>query len=545
MKKALYLFAAALAIFASCDPKEDVKPEEPKLNVAEKSVVLDSAGDSKTIAVEANNAWTAEVTSGQDWLRAEAKADELVISAPAWTTHQPRMGAVTVKSKDLNVVVAVTQLAAPNNDKISVTPTSVNFDAAGESKTVTVTANVEVKAVASESWVTITPPATQSGSMTFTLAAAANTASTARNASVTFSGGEADDVTIQVSQNPADVIEVDNNDISATAEGGDFIVKVTANVEWTATASDSWITVSPEKGQSGDLKISVAANENTAERTATVAIAKGSTGVVINVKQAGKPGEETLLATWRCDNAEYVESHSPDWSTDGANATSHGTGKGIALPEDGERRLGDSLGLDAYGDGDLLPDFTAKQIIHDRETYIRECGESFFDGVRADHTRRPEATVDDAILIAADVFSDEVDPADGRPAILSHLSQLYKRGMDVCDSTDRSPYRYETNRYTICAILRDVIGKKGWTAAKLRSCGFPERVVTPLSILSRREGERTRAYITRIGLSGCKCAIRIKSDELEDRKRIDPERKEYYHEQLVCLHKAARDDYEF
>ena len=335
MKKALYLFAAALAIFASCDPKEDVKPEEPKLNVAEKSVVLDSAGDSKTIAVEANNAWTAEVTSGQDWLRAEAKANELVISAPAWTTHQPRMGAVTVKSKDLNVVVAVTQLAAPNNDKISVTPTSVNFDAAGESKTVTVTANVEVKAVASESWVTITPPATQSGSMTFTLAAAANTASTARNASVTFSGGEADDVTIQVSQNPANVIEVDNNEISATAEGGDFIVKVTANVEWTATASDSWITVSPEKGQSGDLKISVAANDNTAERTATVAIAKGSTGVVINVKQAGKPGEETLLATWRCDNAEYVESHSPDWSTDGANATSHGTGKGIALPEDG------------------------------------------------------------------------------------------------------------------------------------------------------------------------------------------------------------------
>ena len=217
----------------------------------------------------------------------------------------------------------------------------------------------------------------------------------------------------------------------------------------------------------------------------------------------------------------------------------------IALPGDGERRLGDSLGLDAYGDGDLLPDFTAKQLIHDRETYIRECGESFFDGVRADHTRRPEATVDDAILIAAEVFSDEVDPADGRPAILSHLSQLYKRGTDICNPATRSPYRYETNRYTICAILRDVIGKKGWTGAKLRACGFPENVVTPLSILSRREGERTRAYITRIGLSGCKCAIRIKSDELEDRKRIDPERKEYYHEQLVCLHKAARDDYEF
>lgn len=335
MKKALYIFAAALAIFASCDPKEDVKPEEAKLNVAEKSVVLDSAGDSKTIAVEANNPWTAEVTSGQDWLRAEAKSNELVISAPAWTTHQPRMGAVTVKSKDLNVVVAVTQLAAPNNDKIAVTPTTLSFEAAGESKTVTVTTNVKVSAVASESWITVTPPASQAETMTYTITAAANTATTARSASVTFSGGEADDVTIQVSQNPADVIEVDNSEVSVTAEGGDVIVKVTANVEWTATASESWVSVSPAKGQSGNLTISVAANDDTAERTATVTLAKGSTSVVITVKQDGKAGEETLLATWRCDNAEYTESHSPDWSTDGANATSHGTGKGIALPEDG------------------------------------------------------------------------------------------------------------------------------------------------------------------------------------------------------------------
>ena len=217
----------------------------------------------------------------------------------------------------------------------------------------------------------------------------------------------------------------------------------------------------------------------------------------------------------------------------------------IALPEDGGRRLGDDLDLDAYPDGEDISGFPAEQLERDREAYIRERGESFFDGVRADHTRRPEATVDDAILIAAEVFSDEVDPVDGRAAILSHLSQLYKRGMDVCDPADRSPYRYRTDRYTICAILRDVIGKKGWTAAKLRSCGFPESVVTPLSILSRREGERTRAYIARIGLSGCECAIRIQSDYLEDRKRIDPEREGYYHEQLACLHKAARDDYEF
>ena len=334
MKKSFYLFAAALAIIASCKP-DDVKPAEPTLSVAEKNVVLDSAGDSKTIVVEANKAWTAEVTSGQDWLRAEAKSSELVISAPAWTTHQARMGAVTVKCETLTAVISVTQLAAPNNDKITVSPTTLSFVAEGESKTVTVTANVTVTATPSESWITVTPPASQAASMTYTLTASANTGNAARNASVTFSGGEADDVTIQVSQNPADAIEVDKTEVSAPAEGGEFTVKVTANVEWSASASESWVSVSPDKGQSTDIKITVAANSESAERTAKVTLTKGQKNVEIAVTQDGMAAQETLLATWRCDDAAYVDSHSPDWSTDGANATSHGSGKGIALPEDG------------------------------------------------------------------------------------------------------------------------------------------------------------------------------------------------------------------
>ena len=334
MKKVFYLFAAALAIIASCKP-EDVKPAEPTLSVADKNVVLDSAGDSKTIVVEANKAWTAEVTSGQDWLRAEAKTSELVISAPAHTAHQARMGAVTIKCETLTAVVSVTQLAAPNNDMITVTPTTLTFDADGESKTVTVTANVTVRATPSENWITVTPPASQSASMTYTLTASANTGNAARNASVTFSGGEADDFTIQVSQNPAASIEVDKEEVTAGAEGGEYTVKVTANVEWTASASENWVSVSPDKGQSTDLKITVAANDDAASRTANVTLTKGSKSAVIAVKQDGKAVQETLLATWRCDNAEYVDSHSPDWSTPDANATSHGSGKGIALPEEG------------------------------------------------------------------------------------------------------------------------------------------------------------------------------------------------------------------
>lgn len=333
MKRTVINLLAAVAVLASC--QEEPVVIDPTLSVDPVSVVLESAGGSKTVNVDANNPWTAEVTSGTDWITVNPSSASFSVAASANPSHENRMGSITVKSDKLSKVVSVTQLASPNNDKIEVDSASLTFEAAGGTQNVNVNANVTVTASASESWVTVSPATAQSGKTAFAITAAAYTGSDARNAMVTFSGGDAESVTVAISQNPAAFITPSNTAVTAPAEGTEVTVSVTSNVNWTAASSADWVTVSPASGQNADIKIAVAANSATEKRNATVTLTGDKASATINVEQDAAVVNEKLLAMWRCDDATYVESHSPDWSTEGANDYSHGTGKGIALPEDG------------------------------------------------------------------------------------------------------------------------------------------------------------------------------------------------------------------
>ena len=110
MKKTALYIIAALAVMVSCKEKE---PEAPTLSVGEKSVVIENAGGSQSVSVTANNPWTAEVTSGADWLSVSSSSESFIVTAPENTGHENRMGAVKVTSSTLSEVVSVTQLAAP------------------------------------------------------------------------------------------------------------------------------------------------------------------------------------------------------------------------------------------------------------------------------------------------------------------------------------------------------------------------------------------------------------------------------------------------
>ena len=337
MKKFTAFLMAALMIAVSCSDDGNEKQEDPTLKLSQSSIVIESAGGTESVTVQANNPWTAEITSGSEWITLKTESTSFTVTVAATTSHQSRMGSVSVKSGDLKEVVSVTQTAAPNNDKIEASPTSVVFESTGGDQVVSVTANVSVSAVSSESWLTVKEPASQTSPLSYTLTAAANTGSEVRNATVTFSGGDAESVTVAVSQNPAAFIRVSNEKIEAPAAGVTSKVTVTSNVEWTASSSESWVTVSPASGTNGELTVVVAENTGS-ERSATVTLSKGEVKAVITVSQEGtsyQPGEEKVLATWRCNDAAYVDSHSPDWSTSGANAYSNGTGQGIALPENG------------------------------------------------------------------------------------------------------------------------------------------------------------------------------------------------------------------
>ena len=87
----------------------------------------------------------------------------------------------------------------PSANNLSVSPSSLSYAAAGETKTVTVTSNTSWTAISSASWLTVTP-ASGSNNGTITAVAAANTSTSQRTATITVSGTGVSAQTISVTQ---------------------------------------------------------------------------------------------------------------------------------------------------------------------------------------------------------------------------------------------------------------------------------------------------------------------------------------------------------
>ena len=184
----------------------------------------------------------------------------------------------------------------------------------------------------------------------------------------------------------------------------------------------------------------------------------------------------------------------------------------ISWPEGCTPRLQmGTLGFDwsRYCNGTPLPETDGKAISALMDAFLEGRKEDFFDGIHAELSRKPAANVDDAIGLAADAYCDELDPVDGRPAIISIL-RVATQGKD--------------DEEVICGALRDILGKAGWTPGRLREWGFSEKVVDRLILLKRKDGESLRDHLHRIGQSGDRIAFRIVAEEMKDRlDRCRPE----------------------
>ena len=155
-----------------------------------------------------------------------------------------------------------------------------------------------------------------------------------------------------------------------------------------------------------------------------------------------------------------------------------------------------------YAGGEPLPDWAGKKFSALFNLFTDSVGDNYFDGLHAERSRKPAANVDDAIGIAAEVYCDELDPLDGRPAIITTL-RVAVQGSDETE--------------VICGALRDVLGKAGWTTGKLREWGFTEQVVDCLMALHWNEGESPAQHFKRIYDRGDKTAMFITLLDQEDK----------------------------
>ena len=111
-------------------------------------------------------------------------------------------------------------------------------------------------------------------------------------------------LTVLACQKPDDTpqttpeLSVNPTEITVKSAGGTSSIQVTSNVEWKATTSASWFTISPAEGNgNGTITVTVSANEAYKERSETISINCSAKRVSVSVKQEAAEKPEVPVET--------------------------------------------------------------------------------------------------------------------------------------------------------------------------------------------------------------------------------------------------------
>jgi hypothetical protein len=272
-------------------------PPATTLTVSASAIDFLADSGTETFTVSSNTSWT--VGSDAAWVSVSPASGSndgtITVTVAANTTNISRTATVTVSGGGITRNVTIRQKApAPPATTLTVSPTSLDFAAAGGTETFTVSSNTSWTVGSSATWLSVSP-ASGSNDGTVTLTASANTSTASRTATVTVSGGGITR-TVSVTQDayvpPATTLTVSPASLDFAAAGGSKTFTVSSNTSWTVTApnnSKQWLSISPASGSNdGTVTLTVAENKSAAQRSTTVTVSGGGITRTITVTQEPK-----------------------------------------------------------------------------------------------------------------------------------------------------------------------------------------------------------------------------------------------------------------
>ena len=255
------------------------------LNLSSWSVPSASAG-STPVSVTSNTSWS--VSSNAAWLTASPTAGSangsVTLSAQANTATSARSATVTFTttsgSPQVTRTVSVTQpAAAVVTPVLTVGLSSWTVPSASAGSTlVALTSNTTWGVSSNAAWLTVSP-SSGIGDGSVSLSAQANTATTARSATVTFvttSGSPQVTRTVSVTQpgagasGPSLTLNTSSWTV-ASWYSESTSVTVSSNTTWSVTSNASWLLINTSAGSgNASVMMAVQANLSSAPRTATI-----------------------------------------------------------------------------------------------------------------------------------------------------------------------------------------------------------------------------------------------------------------------------------
>jgi hypothetical protein len=147
---------------------------------------------------------------------------------------------------------------------LSLSDAALTIPAGGGNDTIAIHSNITWEAVSDQPWLSVSP-ANGSGNMSLIITAEANPSSTTRVALVTVSSDGVENQFITLTQealSSSESLLASSLLLTiASEEGSTANVKITANLPWTATADEDWLTFTPAS-DSGSMTITFTAKAN-------------------------------------------------------------------------------------------------------------------------------------------------------------------------------------------------------------------------------------------------------------------------------------------
>ena len=250
---------------------------EDFLDVSPTSLSYEGAGGNKTITIESNVSWNISAPSWVTLSKTSGSGNSNVTATVASSTSQ-RSGTITVTGGGLTKTISVSQTA---QNFLDVTPTTLTYDGAGSSKTITIKSNVSWT-ISTPNWVTLSK---SSGSGEATITATVGSSTSERSGSITVTGGNITR-TVAVSQTAQKFLNVSPASLSYSGTGGSKTITIESNVSWSITAP-SWVTLSKSSG-SGNYSITATVGSSTSDRSGTISVAGGGITKTVSVDQSAQ-----------------------------------------------------------------------------------------------------------------------------------------------------------------------------------------------------------------------------------------------------------------
>lgn len=268
--------------------KITVRQVPASINASTEALVFNNTAGSANVTISAEASWTA--SSSSSWIdvsptSGSSGTSTMKISVSPNTSISERTGYVNLSiGGSQRIQIPVRQRGIYLETELS----ELSFNAAGGSQNLSVISNTSWIVSSVPSWITVSPSQGE-GDGVVKVIASENPNTTNRSGVIHFTQtGLSLDVEVVVVQE-GKTFDVDTTVLNFDDKVSTQTITIQTDGTWSASASDSWITISPTT-DSGNSTLSVTVSENTSdyERCGQVMVVMADKSATINVVQKGK-----------------------------------------------------------------------------------------------------------------------------------------------------------------------------------------------------------------------------------------------------------------